>query len=547
MKTKLISLIFICLIIMMSPACTPRKAGQATDPVIAEKLKEYASFPLTADLTPLSSAEKELLPLLIEAATIMDDLFWMETYGDKKELFDKYPDPAVQKFLAINYGPWERLNDNKPFLEGIGVKPDGAQFYPQDMTKEEFNNWDSPDKSSLYTMVRRDKDGKLTAIPYHEYFKEPIKKASELLLLAAAKAENPGLKKYLELRAGALMTDDYFASDIAWMDMKSSNIDFVIGPIENYEDALLGHKAAHESFVLIKDLVWSQKLDRFAQLLPQLQLTLPVPDEYKKEVPGSDSDLGVYDAVYYAGDCNSGSKTIAINLPNDERVQIEKGSRKLQLKNSIQAKFDKILIPISNELIDATQQKHVVFNAFFENIMFHEVAHGLGIKNTLNGKGAVRSVLGDQYSAIEEAKADVLGLYLVSQLAAMGELGEKDLMDNYVTYIAGLFRSVRFGASNAHGKANMLQFNYFSEAGAFTRVEATGTYTVNAEQMKLAINGLAAKILTLQGDGDYEGVKTLLAEKGMIIPQLQGDLNRINEKGIPKDIDFEQGLKVLGL
>ncbi len=547
MKTKGFLLIFICLITIMTQSCQPKKTTVAADPAIAEKLKAYASFPLTADLSTLSVKEKQMLPLLIEAAAIMDDIFWQETFGDKNELFSKYTDAASQEFLRINYGPWERLNEDKPFLDGFGVKPAGAQFYPLDMTKEEFNAFESTDKMSLYTMVRRDKNGKLYTIPYHEFFADQVKRASSLLTQAAALAENEGLKKYLETRSAALLTDDYYASDIAWMDMKSSNIDFVIGPIENYEDALLGHKAAHEAFVLIKDQVWSQKLDRFAKLLPQLQKSLPVPDVYKQETPGSDSDLGVYDAVYYAGDCNSGSKTIAINLPNDERVQIEKGSRKLQLKNSIQAKFDKILIPIAAELMNADQKKHVVFGAFFENIMFHEVAHGLGIKNTLNGKGAVRQSLSDQYSAIEEAKADVLGLYLVSQLAAMGELGEKDLMDNYVTYIAGIFRSVRFGASNAHGKANMLQFNYFREAGAFTRDPATGTYTVNSEQMKTAVNDLASKIITLQGDGNYEGVKALLIEKGVIIPELQGDLNRVNEKGIPKDIVFEQGLKVLGL
>lgn len=532
---------------MMSAFSQPTKPVPGGDPGIDLKLKEYASFTLKTDLSVLSQKEKQLLPYLIEAAAIMDGIFWKETYGDKKALFAKYPDPAVQQFLNINYGPWERLNEDKAFVDGMGKKPAGAQFYPLDMTRDEFNAFGGKDKTSLYTMLRRDKEGKLYTIPYHDFFAPEIKKASGLLLKAAALAENEGLKKYLEARSAALLSDDYFASDIAWMDMKSSNIDFVIGPIENYEDALLGHKAAHEAFVLVKDLVWSKKLDRFARLLPQLQKSLPVPDAYKQEIPGSGSDLGVYDAVFFAGDCNAGSKTIAINLPNDEKVQAEKGSRKLQLKNAMQAKFDKILLPVAGELMNAGQRKHIVFNAFFENVMFHEVAHGLGINNTLTGKGVVRQALSDQYSALEEAKADVLGLYLVSQLAAMGELGNKDLMDNYVTYIAGIFRSVRFGASNAHGKANMLQFNYFKEAGAFTRDQATGTYTVNADAMKAAINGLAAKILTLQGDGNYEGVKALLSEKGIIIPELQNDLDRVNKKGIPKDIVFEQGVKVLGL
>jgi hypothetical protein len=546
MKATYFSLIPIIAVTVMTSSCQPKKPVQAIDP-ISEKVKEYAVFPLTTDLSVLSPAEKQILPLLIEVAAIMDDIFWQETYGSKEQLLAQHPEESVRKFLNINYGPWERLNEDKPFLEGIGAKPAGARFYPADMSKQEFDAFGAPDKKSLYTMISRDAAGKLTSIPYHVYFADQVTRASALILQAAGLAENEGLKKYLELRAAALLSDDYYASDIAWMDMKSSTVDFVAGPIENYEDALYGYKAAHESFVLVKDLAWSSKLDRFARLLPDLQKSLPVPDEYKQETPGSSSDLGVYDAVYYAGDCNSGSKTIAINLPNDERVQLEKGSRKLQLKNAMQAKFDKILVPIAGEVISPDQRKHVVFDAFFENVMFHEVAHGLGIKNTINGKGAVRQVLSDQYSAIEEGKADVLGLYLVSQLAAMGELGDKDLMDNYVTYIAGLFRSVRFGASNAHGKANMLQFNFFLEAGAFTRNPETGSYTVNASQMKEAVYSLAAKIITLQGDGNYDEVKALLGEKGIITPQLQSDLDRVNGKSIPKDIVFEQGVKVLGL
>jgi len=333
MKSKGFILISMYLTILLSMSCQSNKPVKEADPVIIEKLNGYATFPLTADLSGLSEKEKQILPYLFQTAEIMDEIFWQETFGDKEELFAKYKDPSIQQFLKINYGPWERLNEDKPFIEGFGAKPAGAQFYPSDMTQEEFNSFDSKDKTSQYTMVRRDRGGNLYTIPYHEYFADQIKKASDLLLKAAALAENEGLKNYLEARSEALLTDDYYASDVAWMSMKSSNIDFVVGPIENYEDALYGYKAAHEAFVLIKDLDWSKKLDRFAQLLTQLQKSLPVPDVYKQETPGSDSDLGVYQAVYYAGDCNSGSKTIAINLPNDERVQIEKGSRKLQLKN----------------------------------------------------------------------------------------------------------------------------------------------------------------------------------------------------------------------
>jgi hypothetical protein len=547
MKKQFLFILTAIFMIMGASSCKTSKKQPESDPAIVQKVNEYATFRLSADLSGLSAKEREIIPILIQTAKIMDDIFWQQTYGDKKQFFAGITDSAVRRFAEINYGPWDILNENKPFIAGAAEKPLGAQFYPEDMTKEEFEKMEDTTKSSLYTVIRRNKEGQLSSIPYHVFFSSQIKEAADLINQAAAIAENEGLKKYLELRAQALLTDDYFASDMAWMDMKSSNIDFVVGPIENYEDALFGYKAAHESFVLIKDAAWSQKLARFAVLLPALQKSLPVEEIYKMEVPGMDSDLGVYDAVYYAGDCNSGSKTIAINLPNDERVQIQKGSRKLQLKNSIQAKFEKILIPISKEVIDPTQQKHVLFDAFFENIMFHEVAHGLGIKNTITGAGAVRKVLSDQYSALEEAKADIIGLYLVSQLAAMGEFGEKDLMDNYVTFLAGIFRSVRFGATSSHGKGNMLQFNYFNEKGAFSKDPTTGLYRVEFEKMKAAVSELGALIIGLQGDGNYEGVKLLMSEKGVVPAMLQGDLSRINSKGIPKDIVFEQGTAVLGL
>jgi hypothetical protein len=285
-------------------------------------------------------------------------------------------------------------------------------------------------------------------------------------------------------------------------------------------------------------------LAHFAQFLPTLQEQMPVDAEYKKEIPGSNADLGAYDAIYYAGDCNAGSKTIAINLPNDERVHLEKGSRRLQLKNSMKAKFDKILIPISEVLIAEDQRAHVTFDAFFANTMFHEVAHGLGIKMTINGKGDVRTALKEQYSALEEGKADILGLYMVTKLHEMGELGEADLMDNYVTFMAGIFRSVRFGAASSHGKANMIRFNYFLEKGAFTKDE-DGTYAINMEKMQEASRDLTQLILKIQGDGDYDAAKNLVKEKGIINADLQADLDKIDAAGIPVDIVFNQGMKYL--
>jgi hypothetical protein len=512
-----------------------------------KKVEEYAPFKLTTDLSVLTENQREMLPLLFEAADIMNEIFWMEAFGNKDKLFTGNLDEYTKKFIEINYGPWERLNNNEPFLPGYGEKPAGANFYPKDMTKDEFEAWDEASKTSQYTLIRRDENGNLKAIPYHVAFEEKVNKAADLLKQAAELAENQGFKNYLKKRAVALLTDEYYESDVAWMEMKDNTIDFIVGPIENYEDQLYGYKTAHESFILVKDKEWSQRLVKFAALLPELQKNLPAEEKYKAETPGSDSDLNAYDAIYYAGDCNAGSKTIAINLPNDEKVRQTKGSRKLQLKNSMQAKFDKILAPISDLLIAEDQRKHVKFDAFFENTMFHEVAHGLGLGNTVDQSATVREALKETYTSIEESKADILGLWVVYKLNEMGELGEKDMMDNFVTFMAGIFRSVRFGASSAHGKANMMRFYYFEEAGAFERDEATGTYRVNFEKMKDAMNNLSEEILMIQGDGDYESAKKMIEEKGFIREALQKDLDRINEAGIPRDIVFEQGPDVLGL
>jgi hypothetical protein len=512
---------------------------------LEKKVEEYVPFALKTDLSKLSENQKKMLPLLIEVAQIMDDIYWKEAYGDKDKLFASLTTDAQREFANINYGPWDRLDNNKPFIEGVGEKPKGANFYPVDMTVEEFNAYDSKDKDNLYTLIRRDSAGKLITIPYHVAFKEQIEKAATLLKKAAGLAENEGFKKYLQLRADALLTDQYFNSDMAWMDMKDNLIDFVVGPIETYEDELFGYKASHEAYILVKDMEWSQRLARYASLLPQLQKGLPVNEKYKTEKPGSNSDLGAYDAIYYAGDCNAGSKTIAINLPNDPKVQLKKGSRRLQLKNAMQAKFEKILVPISKELIANDQQSHITFDAFFANTMFHEVAHGLGIKNTINGKGPVREALKDRASGLEEGKADILGLYLVTKLNEMKEINV-DLMDNYTTFLAGLFRSIRFGASSAHGSANLVRFNYFKEKGAFT-LNDQGKYSVNFEKMQEAVNSLSALILTIQGNGDYEGAGKLLEEYGKIGDNLQKALDRLKQENIPVDIVFEQGTKVLGI
>jgi hypothetical protein len=507
----------------------------------------YAPFTLTADLAGLSPNERRMLSLFVDAAVVMDDLFWRQAYGNRDALLGGLAkEPRLQQFARINYGPWDRLAGNLSFVPGIGPKPAGAQFYPLDMTKEEFEKANLPESRSEYTVLRRDGKGALKVVPYHVEYADGVNKAAGLLEQAAGLAEDAGLKRYLQARAVALRTDQYRDSDRAWLDMKDNRIDLVIGPIETYEDQLFGYKAAYEGYVLVKDMEWSKRLARYAAMLPELQRGLPVPDAYKAEMPGTDSDLNAYDVLYYAGDCNAGSKTIAINLPNDEQVQLEKGTRRLQLKNAMRAKFDKIMLPIAAELIAPDQRKHVTFDAFFADTMFHEVAHGLGIKNTLNGRGTVRDALKELASGIEEGKADILGLYMITKLHEKGEVGGS-LEDYYVTFLTGIFRSVRFGAASAHGRANMLRFNFFADRGAFTRDPQSGQYRVDMVAMRRAMDELSALILKLQGDGDYAGVEKLSGDLGSIRPQLGADLARLADRNIPVDVTFTQGKAVLGL
>ena len=528
------------------PVATPVDT-EAEDAVHPSRYDIYATVRLTADLSHLSDNQKKMIPILIEASKIMDRLFWQQAWGDPKPLLDGIEDPAQRRFADINYGPWDRLDGDRPFVESYGAKPLGARFYPEDMSKEEFEAWDEEGKTGLYSLVRRNAEGALELVPYHEAYKDSLNLAAALLREAAELAEDEGFENYLRLRAEALVTDDFQPSDMAWMDMKSNAIDFVVGPIEQYEDQLFGYRTAYSAYVLIKDMAWSERLARFAAYLPELQTGLPVPDEYKQETPGSDADLNAYDVVYYGGHSNAGSKTIAINLPNDEEVQLAKGSRRLQLKNAMLAKFNQILVPIADELIAEDQRQHITFDAFFGETMFHEVAHGLGIKYTITDGATVREALREHYSAIEEGKADILGLYMIQQLRAKGEITEGELMDDYVTFMAGIFRSIRFGASSAHGKANMIRFNFFKEAGAFTRDEETGTYRINVPAFEKAAEDLSRILLTLQGDGDYEAVNAFVEENAAVGQQLQADLDRLAAASIPVDIVFEQGIEVLGL
>lgn len=508
------------------------------------KVEEYAQVELKSDLVNnLNDKEKELVKIFFQVGEITDDLFWQQTFGDKSQL-DTITDSYAKEFAMIHYGAWDRLDNNKPFLAGYGEKPAVCNYYPHDITAEEFDAFEDANKNSWYTVIRRNEDGSLKSVWYHEAYAEEIGRICALLEKAVTLAEDPGLENYLEKRIEAFKTDDYLESDLAWMDMKDSKIDFVTGPIESYDDKFQETKASYESFILLKDEARSKDLAKFVAMLPALQKELPCAPEYKTFVPGTSSDLNVYDAVYYAGDCNAGSKTIAINLPNDERVHALKGTRRLQLRNSMKAKFDKILMPIGQLIVTPEQQKYLNFDAFFWNVTFHEVAHGLGVKQTINTNESVDAVMGTEKTSWEEAKADILGLFMVTKLIEMGEITNITAEDAIATYIAGILRSVRFGAASSHGKANMMCFNYMEKAGAFSR-DAKGQYVIDFGKAKEAMNGWAALVLQTQGDGNVEFATKYRAENGGITPALQADLDKINGAGIPRDITFIQGADIL--
>ena len=524
--------------ILAATALAVAACADKTNDALMEKVESYAVVEVKSPLyDALSENDKKIVGLFRQAGEIIDGLFWKQTFGDKSEM-EALTDEYEKAYAMINYGPWDHLDNNAPFIEGYGEKPLGCQYYPQDMTMEEWNAFEDPDKLSLYTVVRRDENGALKTVWYREEYKEELEKVCALLEEAAALTENEGMRTYLTERVKAFRTDDYLASDLAGMDMKDCNMDLVIGPIENYDDHLFEAKAAYECFILLKDEKRSANLAKYVGLLPTLQTMLPCAPEYKTFVPGTSSDLNVYDAIFYAGDCNGGSKTIAINLPNDERVHAAKGTRRLQLYNSMMAKFDKIMAPIGEVLVTPEQQKYLTADAFFWNVTFHEVAHGLGVKQTVNGKGTVDEAMGSEKTTWEEAKADILGLFMVSSLIDMGEITDITKEESIATFIAGIVRSVRFGFASSHGKANMMCYNYMEQNGAFSRNEE-GKWVIDFEKAAECINSWANLIIETQATGNVEFAKAYSAENASIGEALAADIEKINGAGIPRDIVFD--------
>jgi hypothetical protein len=538
-------------------APTGSSPNGAVDPELSSlqsKIRQFAPTEITADLSALPENERQALARMVEAAQLFDGLFLQQAWADNTAMLarlaadDSEIGRARLHYFLINKGPWDRVDHHKAFIPGAPAKPAMGNYYPADSTKEEVEQWIAAlpapakaDATGFFSVVRRGPGGKLITVPYSVEFQNTLARASQLLNDAAALTTNASLKKYLSLRALAFQSNDYFASDMAWMELDAP-IEPTIGPYETYEDEWFGYKAGFEAFITIRDDVETKKLESFGGQLQALENALPIDPAFRNPALGALAPIRVVNEVFASGDGNRGVQTAAFNLPNDDRVIKEKGSKRVMLRNVQQAKFEKILQPISKIALSAADQGKVSFDAFFTHIVMHEVMHGLGphqviapVAGSPAPKGsAVRTALTDTYSALEEAKADISGLWALQQLADKGIVSKDIANSMYTTFLASSFRSIRFGLSEAHGKGVALQVNYLLDKGAYT-VNADGTFAVNDAKIKDAVAALTKDIMHLQATGDYAGSKALLTAMVTLRPPVQAILTKL--KDLPIDIE----------
>ena len=522
----------------------------AADQDLAKKIARFSPTVLTADLSQLSPGDRQALNKIIAAAKLLDPLFLRQVWSGNDALKQKLEaDKSALgrqrlNYFLINDGPWSRLDHNEPFIDGVPrEKPVSANYYPDDMTKAEFETWvatlpeaDKHKATGFFYLIRRDADKKLMTVPYSEAYAEFLEPAAKLLNEAAELTTNKTLKDYLLKRAAAFRSDDYYDSDVAWMDLDSP-IELTIGPYETYEDELFSYKAAFEAYVTVRDQTESAKLAKFSQYLQELENNLPIEARYRNPKLGAASPIRVVNEIFGSGEGNSGVQTAAFNLPNDERLVAEKGSKRTMLKNVQEAKFQKTLIPISRVVLSRAQQPQLSFESFFTHILAHELMHGLGPHNIKVGgqDTTVRKQLKELSSAFEEAKADITGLWALQYLIDKGVLDKQMESSLYTTFLASAFRSVRFGITEAHGKGIAMQFNYLTDEGAFEVNEATGTFSVNQAKVKEAVRKLTNEIMTIQAEGSYDKAKAMLDKYAVIRPPMQKALDRLT--AVPTDIE----------
>ncbi len=518
--------------------------------VIKTQYEKYAPVEIAYDPSGLTDSQKKTLELVVKAASYMDKIFLRQVYGKNPALLgalkqrDSQDKAVLADYFKVNFGPYDRLNNHKPFINLDEEKPKGANFYPTDMTKEEFENWikahpeDEAAFTSTFTVIRRDKADKtkLIAVPYSEAYKDLLEPAAKLMKEAAEVTENASLKKYLISRADAFLSNDYYQSDMDWMDLKDHAIEMVIGPYEVYEDELFGYKAAYEAFITLVDPEESKKLEALSGHVLEMEKNLPFDEKYKNFDRGSSSPVIVANEVFTAGDTKAGIQTIAFNLPNDERVREAKGSKKVMLKNICRAKFDKIWMPIAEKVLAKEELALASFDSYFNHILMHEFSHGVGPGNIVkDGKEtSVNRELKDLYSTIEEAKADVLGMWNFKLMIDKGVFPKELEKNMYATYLGGIFRSIRFGITAAHGGGNAIQINYILEKGGFNYDEATGKFSVNNEKIADCIKQLGNEILVLQAQGDYEKAKAMIDKYRVMSPPLKKALAGLTD--VPVDI-----------
>jgi hypothetical protein len=522
-----------------------KAAGEARIvPDIEKRVAQFAPVALAADLSALSEEDRKVLLKLAEAAKFMDEIFLRQAWNGNPELRKEISTwkgkeaEAAREYFDINFGPWDHLAEREPFI-GTKPHPPGAGYYPEDMTKQDFEAWiekhpaDKASFLSTFTVIRRDGD-KLVAVPYSREYRQWLEPAAKSLREAAAMTSNASLKKFLQLRADAFSSDDYYQSDVAWMDLDAP-VEVTIGPYETYEDELFGYKAAFEAFVTVNLPKESAALARYKERLPWLERNLPIPEEHKNFNRGTESPIRVADSVFTSGDTKAGVQTIAFNLPNDERVREAKGSKKVLLRNTMRAKYDKILVPIAERILDPAQVKDVSFDAYFDEVLHHELSHGLGPGTiTKNGKKTeVRLELKELYSTLEEAKADVMGVYNILALIERGEMPAELRRTLEPTYVAGLFRSARFGLDEAHGQGVVAQFTYLLEKGALV-VDKNGRVRAVSEKFPAALRDLLRDMLMLQATGDYEGTKRFLDTYGKPPQAMRDGIARLAD--VPVDI-----------
>lgn len=521
---------------------------------VATQLAKFTPVEIAYDPASLSEGDQKALAKIVEASRLMNDIFLRQVYADNVALQEKLANVnspemnAVRDYFTINFGPFDRLSHNKPFFGEAAEKPTGANYYPQDMTRDEFNQWvaDNPADESVFTgyfsVIRRDGE-RLVAIPYSEAYKTFLAPAAKLLKEAAQLTDNNSLATFLNSRADAFFSDDYYQSDMDWMDLKDHSIEVVIGPYEVYEDELFNYKAAFEAFVTLVDPEDSKKLSKIGGYLNALEQRLPIPDAHKNLNRGSESPLKVVNVVYTAGDAVAGVQTIAFNLPNDERVREAKGSKKVMLKNISQAKYEKISTPIMKRVLAEKDLSKVSFDAFFYHVLMHEMVHGIGPgKIVKDGRETtVNRELKELYSLLEEAKADVVGLYHFPYMVSEGVFDEALGKAVFASFVGGIFRSVRFGINEAHGGANAITLNYLLEKEGVVFDAATERFSVNDEKIADAVGSLATELLMLQANGDYESAVKFVNKYRVISPELETVLAKLTD--IPVDIKPIYGIE----